>query len=216
MKKLLIGCPLLLLFIAGCCVQTVTWTFEFLYDPANPRIVSVSESEEMPTPTSAPVSGTMGEVAEIGGIYEEDYCVRKGTLDPANPFRGYPAMSPGYISGTFCMDGYVGSWEHEGVDVAYAAGTPVVALADVIIIQMGEHVNAGRFIDMCTGDSWCMRYMHLSSIPSGLREWDAVGYGTVVGYVGGTGTVTGVHLHYDIRHNDQFHDPYCTLADGLC
>ncbi len=45
-------------------------------------------------------------------------------------------------------------------------------------------------------------YLHLSGYASGIKEGRRVKQGQVIGYVGKTGRVTGVHLHYNVYKND--------------
>lgn len=220
----------MILFVGGCCLQSVVSTVGFLYDEENPRIKSINESEELPTPDwwgqsgsgdTTSTTATLGTVSSIGGDYGADYCSRKGTLDPENPFRGWPSGEPGWITGHFCMDDYIGDWEHEGTDFGYVGGTRLYATAQVFVGKIAYHENAGNFVDMCRPPGWCIRYMHLDVVNPDLSVGDAIGpkgesNGIWVGTVGNTGFSTGVHLHYDIRHEEQFHDPYCTLEPGLC
>ena len=98
-----------------------------------------------------------------------------------------------------------GAWKfHTGVDLGYAEGTPVPALFDGIVIQSGDYVDGyGNQVLLYHPDyDIYTRYAHLSEVDVVVNQY--VVQGTVLGLVGATGYVTGVHLHleYIVRGAD--------------
>lgn len=97
---------------------------------------------------------------------------------------------------------------HKGVDIV---GSGYVA--DYIVAHTGGTVEiatysstAGNYVAIRVSDTCVMRYLHMRDLPS-VKVGQRVEAGTVLGYMGTTGTSTGVHLHFDICENGQYIDP---------
>ena len=88
---------------------------------------------------------------------------------------------------------------HKGVDLAAAAGTPIVAAADGRIVAAGWHGGYGRQVAIAHGGGIQTTYSHMSRI--GVASGTAVRRGDVIGYVGSSGLSTGPHLHYEVYKN---------------
>jgi murein DD-endopeptidase MepM/ murein hydrolase activator NlpD len=85
---------------------------------------------------------------------------------------------------------------HDGVDLAAAAGTPIVAAADGRITSAGWHGGYGRAVSIAHGEGVQTTYGHMSRIAAYPGE--QVHRGQVIGYVGSTGLSTGPHLHFEV------------------
>ena len=84
---------------------------------------------------------------------------------------------------------------HLGVDVASPTGTPVVAPADgKVVLAMPEMYFEGNAIFLDHGHGLKSVYMHLSELD--VKEGQTVRQGQRIGAIGGTGRVTGPHLHW--------------------
>jgi murein DD-endopeptidase MepM/ murein hydrolase activator NlpD len=94
---------------------------------------------------------------------------------------------------------------HNGLDLAAPAGTPVYAARDGVVSELGTDSVYGNYIVVVHGDSWASLYGHLSSF-SAVRG-EKVGQNTIIGRVGSTGQSTGPHLHFEIRKNGAAQDP---------
>lgn len=57
------------------------------------------------------------------------------------------------------------------------------------------------------GSEYTTLYAHMSGYASGLSQGDRVRRGQVVGYLGGSGMVTGPHLHFEFHVNGNPRDP---------
>jgi murein DD-endopeptidase MepM/ murein hydrolase activator NlpD len=96
---------------------------------------------------------------------------------------------------------------HLGVDYAAAPGTPVVAVADGVVVSAGWAGGGGRQVHLRHVSGLESYYLHLSSFGPGIRAGVRVDQGQLIGRVGSSGTATGPHLDYRLRKNGVFVDP---------
>lgn len=92
---------------------------------------------------------------------------------------------------------------HFGVDYSAPTGTPVVAIADGVVVFADYQGAAGNYIKVQHGSSYMSGYMHLSKYEKGIRAGVHVKQGEVIGYVGSTGRSTGPHLDFRVWLNNQ-------------
>jgi murein DD-endopeptidase MepM/ murein hydrolase activator NlpD len=85
---------------------------------------------------------------------------------------------------------------HDGLDLAAAHGTPVLATADGYVVHAGRSGGFGNLVRLDHGDGIETIYGHLRRVK--VKVGDHVTKGQVVGEVGNTGRSTGPHLHYGI------------------
>ncbi|WP_344446652.1 M23 family metallopeptidase, partial [Kitasatospora nipponensis] len=85
---------------------------------------------------------------------------------------------------------------HTGLDFAAATGTPVAAVAGGSVTSAGWSGSYGYRVIQTLPDGTELWYCHLSSITVAAGQ---VAPGTELGKVGATGTVTGPHLHLEVR-----------------
>lgn len=105
---------------------------------------------------------------------------------------------------------------HVGVDYAAPMGTPVVAVADGRVVEIGRHGGYGNLIVVEHAGGYTTRYAHLSAFAPDLQIGAEVRRGLEIGYVGSTGHSTGPHLHFEIRLDGVYLDPLDDrLAFGL-
>jgi murein DD-endopeptidase MepM/ murein hydrolase activator NlpD len=90
---------------------------------------------------------------------------------------------------------------HKGVDLAAAAGTPIVAAADGRVVSAGWHGGYGQLVQIAHVGGLETNYGHMSRIAARIGE--VVRKGEVIGYVGSTGLSTGPHLHFEVTRNGQ-------------
>ena len=96
---------------------------------------------------------------------------------------------------------------HFGVDYAAPRGTPVVALGEGRIAEVGWHGGYGRFISIRHNTVYTTTYAHLSGYEKGIRPGVRVGQGQTIGYVGSSGLSTGAHLDFRVYKNGAPTDP---------
>jgi murein DD-endopeptidase MepM/ murein hydrolase activator NlpD len=86
-------------------------------------------------------------------------------------------------------------------------GTPVLAVADGVVVSAGFSGASGRLIRLRHANGYETYYLHLSSIGRTVRPGARVAQGEVIGRVGASGVVTGPHLDYRVARNSVFVDP---------
>ena len=105
----------------------------------------------------------------------------------SDPFTGYKAY-------------------HNGVDMAAAEGTPIVAAFDGIVGEASYNSSMGNYIYLEHGDGLRTIYLHASKLY--VKKNDVVLKGEVIGAVGTTGRSTGPHLHFSVRLNGTYVSPW--------
>jgi len=96
---------------------------------------------------------------------------------------------------------------HRGVDYAAPRGTAIKAAGDGKVIFRGVKSGYGNAVILQHGGNITTLYAHMSKFASGARSGSRVRQGQTIGYVGATGLVTGVHLHYEYRLNGVHRNP---------
>ncbi|MFO7777300.1 MAG: M23 family metallopeptidase [Nitriliruptoraceae bacterium] len=94
---------------------------------------------------------------------------------------------------------------HTGLDLAAPIGTPVSTAAAGRVVAAGSRGGYGLTVDVDHGDGLLTRYAHLDRID--VARGDRLTAGQRLGTVGMTGTVTGPHLHLEVREHGQAVDP---------
>jgi murein DD-endopeptidase MepM/ murein hydrolase activator NlpD len=107
----------------------------------------------------------------------------------------------------------LGIWrQHTGTDYAAAAGTPVRAIGDGIVLFAGRRGGYGNLLELRHRNGFVSRYGHLRAFASGIRPGRSVGIGQTIAFVGMTGLATAPHLHFEILVNGVQRDSRTALA----
>lgn len=88
---------------------------------------------------------------------------------------------------------------HHGVDVAAPIGTPLTAPADGVIVHKGAGGSGGYTLIIKHAPDLFTVFYHLAE-PSHLLKGTRVEQGERVALVGNSGSSTGPHLHFEVRH----------------
>lgn len=113
-----------------------------------------------------------------------------------------------------------GRW-HQGNDIFAARGTPVVAVADAVVIRWNPPSRqtslGGITVTYRTADGSEWYNAHLDSVSSGIEPGVQVTRGQQIGTVGNTGNArtTPPHLHLGRRYNGAAVNPWPTIR-GWC
>ena len=104
---------------------------------------------------------------------------------------------------------------HTGLDFSADYGSPIKAMANGVISEVGYDGSYGNKVVITLDDGTELWFCHMSdySVASGQE----VRAGEVIGYIGTTGNTTGPHLHVEVRPGagDPV-DPYAAmLVHGL-
>ncbi len=99
--------------------------------------------------------------------------------------------------GTF-TSGFGARWgtSHNGVDIANAIGTPIVAAMDGTVIEAGPASGFGLWVRIQHEDGTITVYGHMNTIdvPQGAK----VKAGQQIATIGNRGQSTGPHLHFEV------------------
>ncbi len=143
-------------------------------------------------------TGTGGDAADPAA---DTYAANHGGLR-------WPLRVPGRISSEFgsrTSPTEGASTNHQGIDIAVSAGTPIVAAGDGTVVTAAYSASAGNYIMLYHGNSLYTVYMHASKLA--VSEGAQVKQGDVIAYVGSTGISTGAHLHFGVSVNGAYVNP---------
>ena len=97
---------------------------------------------------------------------------------------------------------------HMGIDYAAPSGTPIFSVANGRVAHIGYSGAFGNLIILEHPGNYHTYYAHLSNYNVELAVGNEVRRGLEIGYVGSTGRSTGPHLHFELRKNGVYVDPY--------
>lgn len=128
-----------------------------------------------------------------------------------------PLQVPGELLAPFSQER--GGYNHAGIDIRAAEGTPVYAIAEGVVTKAapdskGVENGGGHMIFVDFGNGIEGRYMHLSGY--GVQAGDKVKAGQVIGFTGNTGDSSTPHLHFEYYINGVAMDPaFIFEASGM-
>jgi murein DD-endopeptidase MepM/ murein hydrolase activator NlpD len=106
-----------------------------------------------------------------------------------------------------------GGARNDGINIAAAAGTPVLAAdAGTVVYAGNELAGYGNLVLIRHAGGWVTAYGHLASI--GVSRGADVTRGQTIGTVGQTGSVDSPQLHFEVRENSKPVDPTPFLTGG--
>lgn len=115
----------------------------------------------------------------------------------------WPAQNH-FLSGN---DFYAG---HLGIDIAAGEGAPIYAAdSGIVTIASGVATGYGNVIMIDHGNGFVTLYAHLSQF--NVKTCQAVTVGQLIGLAGSTGNSSGAHLHFEVRENGGFINPWNVL-----
>lgn len=97
---------------------------------------------------------------------------------------------------------------HMGIDYAAPIGTPIFSVATGKVAHLGYSGAFGNLIILEHPGNYRTYYAHLSNYNVELEVGNEVRRGLEIGYVGSTGRSTGPHLHFELRKDGVYVDPY--------
>lgn len=110
------------------------------------------------------------------------------------------------------LTGYDYSYDHPGIDLAAGEGAPVYAVdAGVVRLEGNDEAGYGNVIEIDHGNGYSTVYAHLSV--TNVRACQSVQAGEVIGAAGSTGNTNGAHLHFEVRLNGDYVNPWSVLPE---
>ncbi|MBW4597839.1 MAG: M23 family metallopeptidase [Brasilonema angustatum HA4187-MV1] len=102
-------------------------------------------------------------------------------------------------------------YQHEGIDIAGATGTPIVAAASGTVLKAGwNEWGLGNVVVLEHPDGSITVYGHNSRLL--VKQGQQVNQGQVISEMGSTGNSTAPHLHFEVRKNHRLAvDPLTAL-----
>ncbi len=95
---------------------------------------------------------------------------------------------------------------HRGIDLKGKTGEPVLSTGDGIVAEAGFKADLGNYIKIVHRYGFESVYGHLHTIK--VRKGQKVTRNQTIGQLGATGQVTGPHLHYTLKKNETYLDPF--------
>ena len=202
---------LLIVLVVFIALAAIIWVRQGQEAPeSGPSLVHVtpelSSSISTPPVTPSPKS-TPAESPAVPQVEPGFSSPTPGEAAPPTSFVGQlnltiPVMGvrPEQLIDTFA-DARSEGRVHDAMDIAAAAGTPVVAVSDGEIVKLFQSERGGTTIYQLSPDKRLVfYYAHLQRYADGIQERKYVRQGDVIAYVGDTGNAGAgnYHLHFSI------------------
>lgn len=124
------------------------------------------------------------------------------------PCPNYIAISSDY---GYRSDPFTGATTfHNGVDMAANEGSSILAAYDGTVVAATYNWSMGNYVMIDHGDGLYTIYMHASKLY--VSAGDTVSKGDLIAAVGTTGSSTGNHLHFSVRLNGSYVNPWDYLS----
>ena len=144
-----------------------------------------------------PNAGASQTIAGAGG------CTLTGGGAIGTGYFIWPAVNH-FLSGNDYWSG------HLGIDIAAGEGAAIYAADSGVVVYAGAIGGGyGNMVMIDHGNGYHSLYAHLSVISVYCGQ--SVYQGSLIGLAGSTGNSTGAHLHFEIRLNGGFINPWYVL-----
>lgn len=200
-----IGLAALLRFAGGTAYEQLRQTFRecVLRNDLLATLAILWDGDPLESATSLPPEADGEEVTPPPSPPEGVLMVPLRVTIPA-----VPPVTAGHLSSGY---GYrdnptgEGMQFHRGVDIAAPAGTPIAAMYNGKVKEVGESNSLGNYLYLEHGDGVQVLYAHCSQVLA--DEGMTVRCGERVALVGDTGDTTGNHLHVQVICDGVVYDP---------
>ena len=95
---------------------------------------------------------------------------------------------------------------HNGLDMAAPGGSPILAAYDGEVVAADYSATMGNYVMINHGDGLITIYMHASALE--VSKGQVVVRGEEIAKVGTTGRSTGNHLHFSVRKDGSYVNPW--------
>jgi murein DD-endopeptidase MepM/ murein hydrolase activator NlpD len=106
------------------------------------------------------------------------------------------------------------SSNHRGLDFVPGNGAPIFVIADGVVTASEYGGGYGQYVYVeheINGQTVLSVYAHMQRGSSPVQEGDRVEAGDFLGLVGNTGISTGPHLHFEVRIEGEYVNPFTWL-----
>jgi murein DD-endopeptidase MepM/ murein hydrolase activator NlpD len=108
------------------------------------------------------------------------------------------------------LSGYDFSDIHHGIDIRAGMGAPIYATDAGVVVYAGwNDFGYGNLVVIDHGNGWQSVYGHLSQWNVSCGQ--SVYQGLLIGLAGSTGRSSGAHLHFELRYNGGYVNPWSVL-----
>lgn len=95
---------------------------------------------------------------------------------------------------------------HSGIDIAAPTGSSILAATGGVVTNAGWNSSMGNYVMISHGNGLVTIYMHASVLC--VSAGQTVSAGQQIALVGSTGDSTGPHLHFSVRLNGSYVNPW--------
>jgi murein DD-endopeptidase MepM/ murein hydrolase activator NlpD len=127
-----------------------------------------------------------------GNAFAEERAQREARLQQplyVMPTKGIYTSNFGYRWGVL----------HAGIDLANSIGTPIYAVSDGVVIDVGPTAGYGMWVKLLHADGTVTLYGHVNSTLVNMGQ--RVMAGDQIATMGNRGNSTGPHLHFEVQLN---------------
>lgn len=160
-------------------------------NPSTGQDVPADEPQILEVPQSAPIAELSSQLDSALRFAAERTAA---DLAARAPLAAKPAE--GVFTSPFAMRWGV---MHNGIDLANALGTPIVAAADGTVIDSGPASGFGNWIRIRHDDGTVTVYGHMQTLD--VKVGERVSAGQKIAGMGSEGFSTGSHLHFEVHPN---------------
>jgi murein DD-endopeptidase MepM/ murein hydrolase activator NlpD len=153
---------------------------------------------------SAPAAASAAPAAPAAA--EQHAAATPAPLPPAPPSSGRGFVWP--VRGQLLSEfGTTGKGQHnDGINIAVARGTPVVASQDGVVAYSGNELRGfGNLLLIKHADGWMTAYAHNDTLL--VKRGDTVRRGQQIAKAGDSGGVAQPQLHFEVRQGTRAVDP---------
>ena len=180
-------------------------------------VTNGERSQEAQATTIAVIQEVQDQVTTVG-TKRRDYIQGGGTPVITTGDWGWPTNS-GYVITSY--RGWRWGRMHQGIDISGAGnfGSKIYAAASgtVTYVYTGCPSRGSGYGDPCGngmgnqvtidhGNGYLTRYGHLHASVQ-VKLGQKINKGQVIGYMGNSGSSTGIHLHYEVKYNNNNINP---------
>jgi hypothetical protein len=173
-----------------------------------------------PTPAATPKKAAKRQSLSGGKARKTGLKRKKAPKVPARLTHGgfaFPIYGKASVADSFGAARAAPIVTHEGDDIFAEFGSPVVAVADGTVSNVGTLPISGNRLWLTTAGGDAFFYAHLSAFSPAAVDAAKVKAGTVLGFVGNTGDAepTPPHLHFEVHpggEEEDAVDPYKILT----